>query len=74
MANSARSMREAGAPLAESSRLIAEASRRIADSTGSAETSITGAQTEIRNVAQLLQVTLQATVQQWRAMRSGSKV
>ena len=65
MANSARSMREAGAPLAESSRLIAEASRRIADSTGSSEASITGAQTEIRNVAQLLQTTLQATVQQW---------
>jgi chromosome segregation ATPase len=51
--------------MAESSRLIAEASRRIADSTGSSEASITGAQTEIRNVAQLLQTTLQATVQQW---------
>ena len=41
------------------------ASRRIADSTGSSEVSINGAQTEIRNVAQLLQTTLQATVQQW---------
>lgn len=65
MAISARSMLEAGAPLAESSRLIAEASRRIADSTGSSEVSITGAQTEIRNVAQLMQTTLQATAQQW---------
>jgi hypothetical protein len=46
MSNSARSMRDAGAPLAESSRLIAEASKRIADATGSSEVSITGAQTE----------------------------
>jgi hypothetical protein len=65
MANSARSMREAGLPLVESSRLIAEASQRIADSAGSSELSITAAQTEIRNVAQLLQTSLQTTVQQW---------
>ncbi len=66
MTGTARSLREAGTPLAESSRLIAEASRRIADATGNTERSIAGAQTEIRNVTQLLHTTLDATAQQWQ--------
>ena len=61
-----RSMREAGVPLAESSRLIAEASRRMSDATSGAEQGIAGAKTEIRNISEMLRTTLEATVQQWQ--------
>jgi methyl-accepting chemotaxis protein len=61
----ARTMREAGAPLAESTRLIAEASRSISDATGNAERSIVGAQTQISNIGRLLEDTLRSTTQQW---------
>jgi methyl-accepting chemotaxis protein len=66
MTRSAQSMREAGAPLAETSRQMADASRRIADATASAERSISGAQVEIREIGQLLHVTMETTAQQWR--------
>ena len=66
MLGTARSMREAGVPLVDSSQLIAEASRTISNATSSVERSITGAQTEIRNIAQLLHTTLEATARQWQ--------
>ena len=66
MLGTARSMREAGAPLADSSRLIAEASRMISNATSSAEQSIAAAQTEIRSIAELMRTTLQATARQWQ--------
>jgi methyl-accepting chemotaxis protein len=65
MTGSARLMREAGAPLAESSRLIAEASRRISEVSGSSEAGISNALTEIRNISQFLQTSLQSTAEQW---------
>jgi hypothetical protein len=61
-----RSMREAGLPLAESSRLIAEASLRMSDATSGAERSIAGAKAEIHNISEMLRTTLEATVQQWQ--------
>jgi methyl-accepting chemotaxis protein len=66
MTSSAKSMREAGAPLVETSRLIAEASKRISDVTGNSEAGISGALIEIRNISQLLQTTLQTTAEQWQ--------
>lgn len=66
MTSSARSMREAGAPLVETSRLIAEASKRISDVTGNSEAGISSALVEIRNISQLLQSTLQTTAEQWQ--------
>lgn len=66
MTKSAQSMRDAGAPLIETSRQMADASRRIADATASAERSISGAQAEIRDIGQLLHATMETTAQQWR--------
>lgn len=60
-------MREAGAPLAESSLLIAEASRRISEVSGSSAAGISSALTEIRNISQLLQTSLQSTAEQWES-------
>jgi hypothetical protein len=59
-------MREAGAPLAETSRQIAEATRRISQSAGQTEQTVVTAQAEIRNTVQLLQIALNATAQQWQ--------
>jgi hypothetical protein len=66
LSGTARSIREAGAPLSESARLLADASRNIADATGSTQQSVLGAQAEIRNITLLLQQTLEATSQQWQ--------
>jgi methyl-accepting chemotaxis protein len=66
MACTAQSLREAGAPLTESSHLIVEASRRIADATSSAERSITGANSQIRTISETLQDALRTTVAQWQ--------
>jgi methyl-accepting chemotaxis protein len=65
MSSSAKSMIEAGQPLAEGSRLIAAASQRIAEATNNSQQSISGAHTEIRNIGELLQTTLRATAAQW---------
>jgi ABC-type transporter Mla subunit MlaD len=65
MLGTARSMREAGTPLADSSRLMAEATRMISQSTTSAEQTIAGALTEIRSTAQSLRTTLETTARQW---------
>jgi ABC-type transporter Mla subunit MlaD len=66
MTRSAQSMRDAGAPLTETSRQMADSSRRIADATASAERSISSAQTEIRDIGQLLHATMGTTAQQWQ--------
>ncbi|MEH2524188.1 MULTISPECIES: anti-phage ZorAB system protein ZorA [unclassified Bradyrhizobium] len=65
MSNSARSIAEAGEPLAEGSRLIAAASQQIRDATAGSERSISSAQEEIRKISDLLQVTLRTTTEQW---------
>jgi methyl-accepting chemotaxis protein len=65
MSTSAKSMVEAGQPLAEGSRLIAAASQRILDATSNSEKGISGAQTEIKNISELLQSTLRTTSEQW---------
>lgn len=67
MSSSARSMREAGAPLVESSRLIAEASKRISEVTGNSEAGVSSALAEIRDISQLLRTTLQTTAAQWES-------
>jgi ABC-type transporter Mla subunit MlaD len=64
MTGTARTMREAGAPLAESSRFIAEATQSISDATGNTERSIANAQAQIINIGQPLENTLQTTTQQ----------
>jgi methyl-accepting chemotaxis protein len=65
MANTARSIQEAGAPIAESSRLLTDASQRIADATRNTEQIIVGAQNEIREIGTLLRTTLETTAKQW---------
>ena len=67
MTTSARLMREAGTPLAESSRLIAEAARQISETAGNSEAEISNALTEICNISQLLQTALQGTARQWES-------
>ncbi|WFU42745.1 anti-phage ZorAB system protein ZorA [Bradyrhizobium sp. CB82] len=67
MSSSAKSIVEAGHPIAEGSRLIAVASQRILDATTGSERSISGAQTEIRNISELLQATLRTTTEQWES-------
>jgi archaellum component FlaC len=65
MSGAARSMREAGAPIAESSRLIAEGTRRMSEATGSAERSIHMAQAQIDGIGQRLEGALTSMTQQW---------
>jgi methyl-accepting chemotaxis protein len=65
MTTTANSMRDAGVPLAESSRLIAEASGHIVQATRSVEQSVADAKVDFREVGEVLRTTLEATARHW---------